>query len=387
VKRALPLLSIGAVLLSAFPARADQAAASPTIKKNSVAVMDTVPQNVPAALAALTTQTITSYVANNLGLDVIAKDDIKRLVSFQQLQQITGCDSGSCAQAGDVGKALGVEKIVTSTLGKIGDKYQLSVVAMDVATSKATGRGTRELRSEDEIVENARDLVHFALKNEQRESKGYARISVNSLGATIVLDGQVYGVSPLATPVRLLAGRHTIHVEKDAFIPFDGAIDIEVGKESGVEVKLFPKASVQVAGVGYLPWAGATLGLAVVGGGLSIASYYHALNICRQWQLDSSGCAVAGKSAPPATLSQLTAAQNTTEFFGNQTIIAGKTTYGAAFYGGIASGALGAVSVVLFSAYFITGRTATGGGGDEPGIPTPFHTTLVPSADGLTIHF
>jgi hypothetical protein len=380
------LLAVCAFVVQVRPARADEPS---KIRKNSVAVMDTVAQNVPDALAALTTQTITSYVANNLGMDVIAKDDVKRLVSFQQLQQLSGCDAETCAHAADIGQALGVEKIVTSTLGKIGDRFQLSVVAMDVATGRATGRGTRELRSEDEIVENARDLVHFALKNEQRESKGYARITVNSVGAQIILDGAPYGVSPLATPVRLLAGRHSVRVDKQGFIPFDGAITIEVGKESAVEVALIPKKEITVAGVGYLPWAGATLGVAVVAGGLSIASYYHALNICRQWQLDGSNCAVSGKSAPPATLSQLTAAQNTVEFFGNQTTIAGKTTYGAAFYGGIAAGALGAASVALFSAYFITGAaSAGGGGGDQPPGTVDLHgVQFVPSAGGLALRF
>ena len=387
--RPLALLTVGLALLAGSPARAADAAAAPaaaapapataapakTTRKNSVAIMDTVAQNAPDALAALMTQTISSYAANNLGMDVIAKDDIKKQVSFSQLQQLAGCDGDSCPQAANLGQTLSVEKILTSTLGKIGDRFQLSVVVMDVATGKVTGRGTREIRTEDEIVENARDLAHFAIKNEQRESKGYIRISVPVTGAQIIIDGSAYGVSPLATPARELAGNHTVHVEKKGFLPFDGAVTVEVGKESGVEVKLIPKSEVKLAGAGFLPWAGVTLGLAVAGGALSIYGYEHALSECKQWQLDSAIC---GQPTTPATLSQLTAAKNDVQLWGNE----------IAFYGGISSGVLGALSVALWTAYFIAG---VGAAGDEPPAQTTFQLAptlhLTPTGDGFKLAF
>jgi hypothetical protein len=354
-------------------AEAKEPAAPPAaaMRKNSVAVMDTVAQNIPDAIAALTTQTLSSYATNSLGLDVIAKDDVKKLVSFEQLRQLAGCDSGNCSQAADLGAALGVEKILTSTIGKIGERISLSVVVMDVATGKVTGRGTRDLRSEDEIVENARDLAHFALKNEPRESKGYVRITVPVTGAQIGIDGSPYGVSPLPTPVRLLAGKHTIHIEATGYLPFDSAVEVEVGKEFPLEVKLIKKTDVKLAGAGYLPWAGATAGLAVVGTGISIFAYRKALNTCREWSLDSVRCS-NGKDPKPATKSELDAAQKDVDLWGNK----------IAFFGAIGSGVLGATSIALFSAYFISG---VGAAGDEPAADTPYR--IEPTGDGFAIRF
>jgi hypothetical protein len=342
--------------------------------------MDTVAQNVPPTMAALVTQTLSSYLANNLGMDVISKDDVRNKVGLEKLQQITGCDSGACSGASSIGNALAVEKIMTSTLGKIGDNYQISVVVMDTSTSTVTGRGTREIRSEDEIVENARDLAHFAMKNEQRESKGYVRVSVRErnstntmTGAQIVLDGSPYGVSPLSTPIRVLAGKHAVHVEKEGFFAFDGFVKVEIGAEASLEVTLIPTST---GGSGLLPWAGATAGVAVVGGVVSIVSYYHALDICKKWGLDSKACGTAGQSKP-LLLSEKTAYEKDVNLYGNQ----------IAFYGGIGSAVIGGVSVVLFSAYFITNNAVkkAGGGGDVPAVNSPFK--LEPTADGFALRF
>jgi len=344
----------------------------PKTKVNSVAVLDTVPQNVSDAFAALTTQTLSNYATNTLGMDVIAKDDLRKLVSFEQMQQLTGCETGSCSQAANIGDRLGVEKIMTSTLGKIGEKYQLSVVVMDVHTGKVTGRGSRELRSEDEILENAKDLAHFALKNEQRESKGYVRITVPFTGAKIAIDGAPYGVSPLATPVRLLAEKHAIHIEKDGYLPYDTSVVVEVGKELALEAQMVKKSDIKVAGAGFLPWAGATGGLAVVGAGLSFWAYKRAQAICQQYALDSKNCSVPGQEPNKVSLSTLNARKADVDLYGNK----------VAFYGAIASGVLGATSVVLFSAYFLSGR---GSGGDAPEANTTYR--VEPTGDGVAIHW
>jgi hypothetical protein len=347
------------------------AARAAGVRPNSLAVMDTVSQNVPESMAALTTQTLSSYAANTLGLDVVAKDDLKRLVSFQQLQQLAGCDGDTCSHAAELAQQLGVERIMTSTLGRIGDRFQLSVVVMDTASGRVSGRATREILSEDEITENARDLAHFAIKHEQRESKGYIRITVNVTAAKIDIDGAQFGVSPLPTPARVLAGTHKVHVEKEGFLQFDGAIDVEVGKESHVDVSLIAKKDIKVAGAGYLPWAGVTLGLAVAGGAVSIYGYYTALNKCKEYELDSVLCAT-GKPPNQVTYTGLNQAKQYVAFWGN----------GVAFYGGIASGVVGAVSVALFTAYFITGL---GAGGDEP---LPLNTVhLEPTPGGLALRF
>lgn len=343
----------------ASPAIAQPATTAGGARPNSVAVMDTVAQGDVQAYAALATQTISSYAANNLGLEVISKDDVRNRISVEQQRQLLGCDAEACQQAANIGEVLNVERIITSTLGRIGERYQLSLVVMDVASSRVTGRATREVRSEDELVENVRDLVHFAVRGEVRESKGYARILVNAVGAKIVVDGQEY-VSPLPTPLRLLAGPHMIYVSKEGFIPFEGAIDVTAGQERLLEVKLIAKKEIRVAGAGFLPWAGATLGASLLAGAASGYFYWDANNIYQ-----------TRYKADAITKAELDQAQADIEFRGN--VLHRYTAWGA--------GVLGGVSVALFSAYFLSGL---GAGGDAPGADAPM---FEPTADGFAVRF
>jgi hypothetical protein len=316
-------------------------------------------------------------VANVLHLDTVTLADLRKAVSAERLNQLTGaCHSESCSQSSDLGRMFGAEKLLTSTLGRIGDRFQLTVVIMDAATSRAVARGTRELRTEAEILENARDLAHFVLRNEQRDSRGYARITVNAQLAQITVDGSESGVSPLATPLRLPAGKHTLSVTKEGFLPFEGALTVQPGVETTLDVLLLSRKNVTVAGAGVLPWAGATAGVAVVGGALSIASYYKALGICREWSLDSRACHVPGQPLKTATTADLQTAESQVTLYGKQ----------LATYGGIASGVVGGVSVALFSAYFIVGLRSGGGGGDQPS-PDVVAPSLEPSPGGFVLRF
>lgn len=339
------------------------------LRDNSIAVLDTVVQSVPATLGALTTQTLSSYAANSLGMDVVSKDDLRKLVSYQQLQQLVGCDGDTCNHATALAQSLGVSRILTSTLGRIGDRFQLSVVAMDTSTGKVIGRATREIQTEEEILENARDLCHFALRHMQRESKGYIRVVVSTTAAQIAIDGQAAGVSPLPTPLRIPAGNHAVHVEKKGFLPFDGAISVEAGKEARVEVTLIAKSVIQLAGGQYLPWAGATAGIALVVGAVSIYGYETALAKCKQYELDSVLCSSPGQQRVPLDSITLASASSYVKFWGNE----------VGFYGGISSAVVGAASLALFTAYFITGL---GAGGDEPP-PALVHVDITPAGPVL----
>jgi len=343
------------------PEKAAAAPAAPApekkaVRANTVAVMDTAAQGAPDTLAALMTQTLASY-ASGLGLEVISKDDVRKLISFEMQRQLLGCDTGTCGQASEIGQALGVEKLVTSTLGKIGERYQLSVVAMDVAAGKVAGRGTREVRSEDEIVENARDLAHFALKNEERESKGYLRIVTSENNASIMVDGREIGRTPMK-PLRILGGKHRVFIDKRGYFPVEGTYEVVPGKETLIEAKLLRKSEVKVAGAGFLPWAWGTLGVAIAGGAASTYFYLSAKDIYdKQYMADA------------VTQSQLEKAKDDVNFRGNI----------LHFYSAIGSGVLGGVSAVLFSAYFLAG---TGAGGDEPpAVP------VEPAPNGVLVRF
>jgi hypothetical protein len=126
-------------------------------------------------------------------------------------------------------------------------------------------------------------------------------------------------------------------------------------------------------------WAGATAGVAVIGGALSVASWYKTLAICREWDIDSPRCSVSGQPVKQATTSDLQNAESQLTLYGNQ----------LAKYGGIASGLIGAVSIVLFSANAVAGLGSgtNGGGGDQVPATRVGRTIVEPEPAGLVLRF
>jgi eukaryotic-like serine/threonine-protein kinase len=63
-----------------------------------------------------------------------------------------------------------------------------------------------------------------------QEERGYLRVVVNPWGR-ISIDGAERAVTPLAAPLALPAGRHTLTIENDFFEPFTRDIDIPIGED------------------------------------------------------------------------------------------------------------------------------------------------------------
>lgn len=57
-------------------------------------------------------------------------------------------------------------------------------------------------------------------------------------GAEISIDGQLRGVAPLAEPILLAAGDHTITVTAEGYSPYEEAMPLEVGVETKREIRL-----------------------------------------------------------------------------------------------------------------------------------------------------
>src|SRR5881409_2765603 len=78
-----------------------------------------------------------------------------------------------------------------------------------------------------------------ALARPSRDPVGTADIQVSVPDAEIMVDGKVYGRSPLA-PIKLMKGTHTVKVTKPGHSEFLDVVKVEVGKEVTLEVELIP---------------------------------------------------------------------------------------------------------------------------------------------------
>jgi hypothetical protein len=73
---------------------------------------------------------------------------------------------------------------------------------------------------------------------ELRASIGAVTIAGGEPGAVIVIDGRERGTLPLAAPLRVSAGSHSVRVSKEGFLPFEGRFDLSGGATAEITATL-----------------------------------------------------------------------------------------------------------------------------------------------------
>jgi hypothetical protein len=174
-----------------------------------------------------------------------------------------------------IGKRLGVDAVVTGTVGSLGDNYVLNIKVVDVATGKSQKMQSDPLRgSPDDLIEGVRVAAYKLLAPEQLH--GAVQIQSDIVGAEVSLDGKHIGKTPLPDQgviARLPLGKHALRVESKGYDVFEQPIEVHFQKVSPVLVKLLP--SDKVIGTGKVirmerdplyerPWFIAAVGVSAI---------------------------------------------------------------------------------------------------------------------------
>ena len=149
-----------------------------------------------------------------------------------------------------IGKRLGVDIVVTGTVGSLGDNFILNIKAVEVATGKSQKIQSDPLKgTPDDLIEGVRVAAYRLLAPEQLH--GSLQIQSDLVGAAVSLDGKGIGKTPLANQgvlAKLALGKHKLHVEAKDYAPWDEDVDVHFQKVTGVEVRLV--GTVGVTGTG-----------------------------------------------------------------------------------------------------------------------------------------
>ncbi|HEY4177680.1 MAG TPA: PEGA domain-containing protein [Kofleriaceae bacterium] len=165
-----------------------------------------------------------------------SRRDIERQVTGDLLQ-CTGEEK--CLAA--IGKKLGVDVVVTGTVGSLGSNYVLDIKAVDVATAKTIKRTQSEplQGSPDELIDNVRVAAYRLLAPQQLH--GSVQVQTDLVGAEVRLDGDLVGKTPLPNQgviSKLGLGPHKLHVQAPGYDPFDDNVTVNFQKVAQVEVRL-----------------------------------------------------------------------------------------------------------------------------------------------------
>ncbi|MDB4955974.1 MAG: hypothetical protein JWO36_3543 [Myxococcales bacterium] len=163
--------------------------------------------------------------------------DIERSVTAAE-QNCTGEEK--CLAS--IGKRLGVDLVVTGTVGSLGDNYVLNIKVVDVATAKSQRMQSDPLRgSPDQLIEGVRVAAYKLLAPQQ--IYGALQIQSDLVGAEVSIDDKSYGRTPLPNQgviAKLPLGMHKLRVDAKGYDAFEKAVEVHFQKVGPVLVRLLP---------------------------------------------------------------------------------------------------------------------------------------------------
>jgi hypothetical protein len=122
--------------------------ASPALAEDEVRIL-VVDLQAKGAVLPGDADILTGIVTTRLGrypkAAVLSGADIREMIALEAEKQAAGCDDASCLS--EVAGALGAELIVTGQVGRLGDRYVVTMNLISVNDARAVGRETVELGS------------------------------------------------------------------------------------------------------------------------------------------------------------------------------------------------------------------------------------------------
>ena len=110
-------------------------------------------------IAATVAEQIVAEIRRTTEAQVVAPDDIKATLSLEEQKQMVGCSNESCMA--EVGGALGVDHMITGSIGKVGESWIVVLKLMNVKKVVNEGQSDRRLRkgSIDDVLDAIPSMV------------------------------------------------------------------------------------------------------------------------------------------------------------------------------------------------------------------------------------
>ena len=97
---------------------------------------------------------------NQSGGQLITSDEIKSLLSVEEQKQMVGCTSESCFA--EIGGALGAERIISGSIGKVGKSWMLVIKAINSKKVGEVKQVTRRIK--DGSIDDVLDVLAPAVR-------------------------------------------------------------------------------------------------------------------------------------------------------------------------------------------------------------------------------
>jgi hypothetical protein len=114
---------------------------------------------VEEGLGRILTEIVTTETSGVAGVKVVGASDIETMLGFEQEKQLLGCEENIACMA-EIGGALGVELLLVSDLGLVGETYVLNLKLIDTRSVLVKKRVYKTVSGKaDDLIEAVRRAI------------------------------------------------------------------------------------------------------------------------------------------------------------------------------------------------------------------------------------
>jgi hypothetical protein len=197
----------------------------PNRADKTFAVLDLAASGVTQEVAANLTQILSSEIKRVEGASVVSRQDIQAMLEMAATKAQLGCDDMSCLA--EIGGALGVQRLVVGTVGRLAGSYVISLRLIAVQNARVENRITETFSGGEETLIRAVKHAGRTLLGITQAAPGSLAVSSSEEGARVTLDGKERGTLPGPPLAGITLGRHTVKVHKSGFYDFSTEVYVD----------------------------------------------------------------------------------------------------------------------------------------------------------------
>ncbi len=188
------------------------------------------------------------------GYQVISRDEIEAMLGFEQQKAMLGCDDTSCLA--EIAGALGVDKVVSGKVGKVGKIFVLNITMIDHKSARVEKRVSKTVTGADDVLilaiqESARELVGVSQRSGAVAVTGSSGTEDSAKAGAHEGDGGVLPLVLLASGgAGLVVGGALLGVSALRYGAYQDATDPQQAEALAGEVPIWWVGSGVAAGVG-----------------------------------------------------------------------------------------------------------------------------------------
>ena len=137
------------------PSDSDQP--DPQASPCKVVIMNLTMLGVPAEqhyVAQILTDTMAAEINTSANCEVVTQADVAQMMDFEATKQLTCADDTESCIA-EIGGALGVERVISGSIGLLGSSYKVQIKLHNVAEGRVEGRYDKLIKGDAELLDQA----------------------------------------------------------------------------------------------------------------------------------------------------------------------------------------------------------------------------------------